>query len=205
MKISSSDIKEMAANMAKLVEKSLIMSMEVDMALSDILEIEREVNNYHKEIDDAVFKYLALKNPHAKDLRIAIAVMKMNSELERIADQSVSIKRYSKKFTNEYKLISALFKTVLSNYQDSLTAFANSDVRLASEVIKFDENINEINRDVISESINQIQEGKIEVDEALAIMRVSKNLERIGDHITNIAEDIIFLESGDDIRHNPNQ
>lgn len=191
--------------MAKLVEKSLIMSMEVDMALSDILEIEREVNNYHKEIDDAVFKYLALKNPHAKDLRIAIAVMKMNSELERIADQSVSIKRYSKKFTNEYKLISALFKTVLSNYQDSLTAFANSDVRLASEVIKFDENINEINRDVISESINHIQEGKIEVDEALAIMRVSKNLERIGDHITNIAEDIIFLESGDDIRHNPNQ
>lgn len=205
MKISSSDIKEMAANMAKLVEKSLIMSMEVDMALSDILEIEREVNNYHKEIDDAVFKYLALKNPHAKDLRIAIAVMKMNSELERIADQSVSIKRYSKKFTKEYKLISALFKTVLSNYQDSLTAFANSDVRLASEVIKFDENINEINRDVISESINHIQEGKIEVDEALAIMRVSKNLERIGDHITNIAEDIIFLESGDDIRHNPNQ
>lgn len=194
----------MATNMAKVVEKSLKMSIEKDHSLNDILEIEREVNNYHKEIDDAVFKYIALKAPHAKDLRIALAVMKMNSELERIADQSVSIKRYSKKFTNEYKQIIALFNTVVSNYQDCFDSFHKSDVRLASEVIKFDENINEINREVIKESISLIQEGKIEVDEGLAIMRVSKNLERIGDHITNVAEDIIFLESGDDIRHNPN-
>lgn len=194
----------MATNMAKVVEKSLQMSIEKDMTLSDILEIEKEVNNYHKEIDDAVFKYIALKAPHAKDLRIALAVMKMNSELERIADQSVSIKRFSKKFTNEYKQIISLFNMVVSNYQDCLESFHKSDVRLASEVIKFDENINEINREVIKDSIIFIQEGRIEVDEGLAIMRVSKNLERIGDHITNVAEDIIFLESGDDIRHNPN-
>lgn len=201
MELTRNDIKQIALDMASEVEMILKASQEADVTLEQLFEIERRINQYHKDIDDKVFKYIALMNPHAKDLRMALAVMKMNSELERIGDQAVNIKRYLRKLKSERAGLKSLYDNVMNNYTSCLKAFKEKDTHLATEVIKFDEHINEINKENIQEIVSHASE--LPFEEAMAIMRISKNLERIGDHITNIAEDIIFLESGDDIRHNP--
>lgn len=93
MDISPKDLRDHILKMASLVEASLSGSLNLEKSMEDILELERKINEFHMLIDDACFKYIALKGPAAKDLRTAIAVMKINADLERMGDQSLKIKR----------------------------------------------------------------------------------------------------------------
>jgi phosphate transport system protein len=86
--------------------------------------------------------------------------------------------------------------------KNALDSFVRSNTKLATDVIHHDQEINTMNRDIVRNHINQIKNNEISFDEGYSIIKISKNLERIGDHAKNIAEDVIFLESGSDIRHN---
>tara|TARA_R110000868_G_scaffold204946_3_gene453159 strand:+ start:25183 stop:25836 length:654 start_codon:yes stop_codon:yes gene_type:complete len=201
MSLSSEELREEIIKMGALVEKILTLSFDRKSSLDEIFQIENEVNQYHKTIDDNVFKYIALKTPIARDLRMALSVMKINAELERMADQAVSITHWSQKVKGQYPIINTMIREVLQMVKAGIDAFVEADVRKATDVIQRDQNINDLNREVIKVFLGRMQTAEITFEEGFSIIRVAKNLERIGDLTTNIAEDIIFLVSGDDIRH----
>ena len=146
---------------------------------------------------------MALKSPTAKDLRTAIAIMKINADLERMGDQAVKIKRHQIIVGREILLLKNMAIEVNIMVKNALDSFVRSNTKLATDVIMHDQEINVMNRDITKDYINQIKNNIISFDEGYSIIKISKNLERIGDHAKNIAEDVIFLESGSDIRHNP--
>lgn len=188
--------------MASLVEATLEAAFDNNLTMNDIFELENQINKFHMEIDDNVFKYLALNNPHARDLRTALSVMKINSELERIADQAVSTKRIFSKLTNEHTLLIKLNDEAKMSVRASIDSFVTGDTSMATDIIKNDLVINELNSEIFRIYIEEIKSNHLNFEEGLGVIRVAKNLERVGDHATNIAEDVIFLEKGTDIRHN---
>jgi phosphate transport system protein len=203
MDISTKDLRDHILKMASLVEASLSSALNMDKTLEDVLELERKVNEFHMMIDDACFKYIALKSPAAKDLRTVLAVMKINAELERIGDQSLKIKRQYLSIGREILQLKNMALEVNIMVKNSLDSFVRSNIKLATDVIEYDQEINALNRDIVKNHVVQIKNNEIGFDEGYTIIKISKNLERIGDHAKNIAEDVIFLESGSDIRHNP--
>ncbi len=202
MTIDVEELRKQILKMATLVEQILNDSTNNEVTKKEIFELEDQINKYHKDIDDQVFKYIALQSPAASNLRNALAIMKMNSELERMGDQAVNIKRYSRKLSMEHASIENLKEEVFQMVKKSFDAFSSRDVTLAMDVIKSDEEVNNIHRDIIKLYIKKMKEESTLFDEGFSVIRVAKNLERIGDHATNVCEDIIFLESGTDIRHN---
>ncbi|ATH08490.1 phosphate transport system regulatory protein PhoU [Halobacteriovorax marinus] len=202
MEISSADLREMILKMATSVESIVENSAKENVSLQDIFQNENEVNKFHTDIDDHVFKYIALKTPAATDLRIALSVMKINSELERIADQAVNIKRSMNKLSKPYKQLASLSDEVKAMLKNSIDAFVKLDSKLATDVIQHDQEVNDLYREIMRDFIKRMKADSVDFDEGFAVIRVAKCLERIGDQTTNIAEDVIFLESGADIRHN---
>lgn len=203
MDIGTKDLRDYVLKMASLVEASLSNSLNQDKTIADVFELEKKINEYHILIDDACFKYIALKSPTAKDLRTAIAIMKINADLERMGDQAVKIKRHQIIVGREIPLLKNMALEVNIMVKNALDSFVRSNTKLATDVIMHDQEINVMNRDITKDYINQIKNNVISFDEGYSIIKISKNLERIGDHAKNIAEDVIFLESGSDIRHNP--
>lgn len=203
MDICPRDLRDHVLKMASLVEASLSSSLNQDKTMEDVFELEKKINEFHILIDDACFKYIALKSPTAKDLRTAIAVMKINADLERMGDQAVKIKRHQVAIGREILLLKNMALEVNLMVKNALDSFVRSNTKLATDVIIHDQEINAMNRDIVKDYINQIKNNVISFDEGYSIIKISKNLERIGDHAKNIAEDVIFLESGSDIRHNP--
>ena len=202
MEISSSDLREMVLKMATSVEAIVDNSFKQEISIKEIFVYENEVNKYHTDIDDLVFKYIALKTPAATDLRIALSVMKINSELERIADQAVNIKRSMKKLSSTYSQLETLVDEVKIMLRNSIDSFVELDTKLATDVIQHDQEVNELYRDIMRDFIKKMKSDTVDFDEGFSVIRVAKCLERIGDQTTNIAEDVIFLETGADIRHN---
>jgi phosphate transport system protein len=203
MDITTKDLRDQILKMASVVEASLSGSLNLDKSFEDIYELEKKVNEYHMAIDDACFKYIALKAPHAKDLRTALAILKINADLERMGDQSLKIKRHHMALGKDVLQLKNMALEVSLMVKNSLDAFVRSNIKLATDVIEHDEEINTLNREIVRSHINAIKNNDIQFDEGYGIIKISKNLERIGDHAKNIAEDVIFLESGSDIRHNP--
>ena len=203
MDISVKDLRDHVLKMASLVEASLSGSLNLDKSMEDIFELERKINEFHMLIDDSCFKYIALKSPTAKDLRTAIAIMKINADLERMGDQALKIKRQYQSIGREILQIKNMALEVNIMVKNALDSFVRSNIKLANDVIEYDQEINALNRDIVRNHVNQIKNHEMGFDEGYAIIKISKNLERIGDHAKNIAEDVIFLESGSDIRHNP--
>lgn len=202
MDITSEDLREDILKMASFVESILDQSLKSEVKIKEIFKIENEINKFHTSIDDSVFKYIALKKPAATDLRVALSVMKMNSELERIGDQAVNIKRCLNKIEGNHPRIETLSEEVRVMVKNSIDAFVKLDSNLATDVIHHDQEVNELYRDIMKSNIDQIKADTIDFDEGFSVIRLSKCLERIGDLSTNIAEDVIFLETGKDIRHN---
>lgn len=203
MDISPKDLRDHILKMASLVEASLSGALNLDKSMEEIFELERKINEFHMLIDDACFKYIALKSPAAKDLRTAIAVMKINADLERMGDQSLKIKRQYMSIGREILQIKNMALEVNIMVKNALDSFVRSNIKLATDVIEYDQEINLLNQNIVRHHVNQIKNNEMGFDEGYTIIKISKNLERIGDHAKNIAEDVIFLESGSDIRHNP--
>ncbi len=203
MDISPKDLRDHILKMASLVEASISGALNLDKSMEEIFELERKINEFHMLIDDSCFKYIALKSPAAKDLRTAIAVMKINADLERMGDQALKIKRQYMTIGKEILQIKNMALEVNIMVKNALDSFVRSNIRLATDVIEYDQEINLLNQNIVRHHVNQIKNNEMAFDEGYTIIKISKNLERIGDHAKNIAEDVIFLESGSDIRHNP--
>ena len=202
MSLGSEFLRHKIIEMGKIVREVLHISYNNQESLETVLSLEDQINRKHIAIDDDIFKYIALQKPAATDLRLALAAMKINAELERIGDQSLIIKRYSQRIQKPVSKLDNIDKLASSMFEKSLESFAQDKVRMARDILHRDREVNEINRDIVEETLSQIKEQEVGSKEGFAIIRVAKNFERIGDLSTNIAEAVIFIVSGRDIRHN---
>jgi phosphate transport system protein len=197
--------------MGGYVEKALtdVISalMDRDKDKFDLIhQVEKKINEDHKKIDNACMGFLAKQGPVAKDLRMVLAIIKINTDLERMGDQAVNIaytgKDYlSRKPLQSLKEIARMSEIVREMVRQSLDSFVRSDVAEAERVLDMDDSVDTIKNDVLKQMTAHIKANPQDTEAALDIILMARNFERLGDHATNIAEDVIFVSTGKDIRH----
>jgi phosphate transport system protein len=162
-----------------------------------VLEGESLINNSEREIDEAAFDLLAMQQPMAVDLRFILAVTKINSDLERVGDQAVNIA--------ERVMDMADLPTVdLPVDIARMGAAVSAKVELAQAVLEMDNVVDRMKDDAFIQLVKTMNQRPEVVRQALDALLVARNLERVADHATNIAEDVIFWVQGSDVRHNVN-
>jgi phosphate transport system protein len=198
--------------MGELVELSLTRSVralsERDHKIAEqVLNDERRINRLEIEIDDMTIGLLALHQPVARDLRFITASFKINTDLERIGDLAVTIARraISLMTVPEDTCVAGTLQTmaglVISMLSRSLSSYLEGDAQLAREVLAADDAVDRLRDTTNSELIDIMQSEPARVAASVDLLFVSRTLERIADHATNIAEDVVFLVSGEDVRH----
>ena len=172
----------------------------------EVIDTDPQVNETEVEIEEDCLKILALHQPVAADLRRVATVLKINSDLERIADLACNIAERARcmhqhaYFPIPEQLTSMVRQSTLM-VKMALDSFVNSDVDLAKRVIQLDESVDEYNLAVINDLTELMQQDHQYVEPALHCFSASRHVERIADHAENIAEDVIYLVDGDIVRH----
>jgi phosphate transport system protein len=178
-----------------------------DVALIDrVLRGDEPINELHMEVDNRCFKLLALHQPMATDLRAIVAAVKINVDLERVGDLAVNIAEAARRYVVHppvKKLIDipdmgAIAQTML---RDALDAFVRRDTALAQHVLNEDDRLDGLKTQIFRELLTYMLQDPSTIEPALDLILISRHLERIGDHATNIAEDVIFMVSALDVRH----
>jgi phosphate transport system protein len=171
-----------------------------------IIASDQEVNDLQIEIDDRCVKLLALQQPAASDLRLIMAALKINDDLERIGDQAVNIAENVIKVLPQPPLkplidIPRMAEIAQSMTRDALDSFVRKDAEMARGVLKRDDEVDQLKDQVFRELLTYMMADPGTIQRALALILISRNIERIADHATNIAEDVIFLVEARDVRH----
>ena len=197
----------MAALAQLAVESAVDAYLRRDKGLCKFVkQNERAIDTAQRELDEMAYELLAKEQPMAIDLRFILAVIKINGDLERIGDQSMSISRRTKEILqlDDIELpvdFTAMGDFVSQMIRSALQALLDGDARLADSVREMDDEIDRMNRRAHSDLL-QLIEGKPEyTQQAMNGILVAKNLERIADHASNIATDVIFWVRGADVRH----
>jgi phosphate transport system protein len=179
-------------------------------SLALVQKYEARINDMQIRVDEACVNVLAKQAPVARDLRMVIAIVKINTDLERMGDQSVNIALsaldYSKA-ANPQKVppnISRMVTEVKNIVRSALDAFARQDVELAETVLTKDDQIDDLKDDIVREASAKMIETPSSVPCNLSLIMTAKNLERLADHATNIAEEVIYQATGADVRHGHN-
>jgi phosphate transport system protein len=164
------------------------------------------INSLHIEIDNRCFTLLALHQPMAADLRTIVAAVKINTDLERVGDLAVNIAEAARRYAQHPAIkrlidIPAMARIAQSMLRDSLDAFVRFDTNLAQQVLNEDDKLDALKTQIFRELLTYMLQDTSTIEPALDLILVSRHLERIGDHATNIAEDVIFIVSARDVRH----
>ncbi len=204
-------LKEKLILMAGLTESNIYLSIKIlverdESHTDEISKREQKINSLQVEIDEFCLKLLALHQPVAFDLRFITSAMRINTELERIGDQAINIVESALELIKQPQLkplvdIPRMAELVQSMVKDSLDSFVKQDSRLAREILKRDDQIDNYKEQIFRELLTFMLQDPTTVPRALQLILISRHLERIADHSTNIAEDVVYLVEGKDIRH----
>jgi phosphate transport system protein len=203
----NSKLLEMSALVESAVYRSVQGVVEKNEELAQqVLRNEGRINELEMEIDELAISLLALQAPLAADLRLVTAAIKINNDLERMGDLSVSIAQSALALIKEpviRPLIDIPFVAglVQSMVRKALDAFVNRDADLARSVLASDDAVDSMRTASYHELISFMESNPSQIGQALYLLSVVRNLERIADHSTNIAEDVLFLVKGIDVRH----
>jgi phosphate transport system protein len=164
------------------------------------------VNRLHLEIDERAFRLLALYQPMARDLRAIVAAIKINTDLERVGDLAVNVAEAANRYLRHAPVkplidIPRMSDIAQHMLRDALDAFVRRDMTLAHSVLNRDDELDSLKTQVFRELLTYMLQDPATIEPALDLILVSRHLERVGDHATNIAEDVIFIVSARDIRH----
>jgi len=206
-------LKERLLAMGGLAEERLrgairaIMERDPDLA-TEVVESDEPVNQLHIEIDSRCFKLIALHQPVAGDLRSNVAGLKINTDLERVGDLAVNIAEAVRRYlrhppVKELVDIPRMADIAQAMLRDALDAYVRQDVELAQKVLDEDDALDGLKTQVFRELLTFMLEKPSTIEPALDLILISRHLERVGDHATNIAEDVIFIVSARDVRHHP--
>jgi len=204
-------LKDELLRMSALAEQNVAESLKAlvtrDVALARRVDADdNRLDRFQMEIDERSVGLIALRQPKARDLRFIIVAMKIAAELERVGDQAVNIAHRAEELSNEPLLkpfvdIPHMAELARNMVHEALDAFVYARPDAARAVIMRDEQVDSLNRQVNRELTSFMIEDPHTITRALALMGVAHNLERIADHATNLAEEIIYLYEARDIRH----
>jgi phosphate transport system protein len=174
--------------------------------IEDVISGDRALNGLHIDIDDRCFKLLALQQPVAVDLRVVVASAKINGDLERIGDLAVNIGEAARRYIVHRPVkplidIPRMAGIAQEMLRDALDAFVERRVDLARQVMERDELLDSLKDQIFRELLTYMIAAARTVEPALDLILISRHLERIGDHATNIAENVVFVVEGVDVRH----
>jgi len=202
---------------ARLLEMGGFAEEQVRLAVKGLVDRDRDLiarvlvgdaplNSLHIEVDNRCFMLLALYQPMAVDLRAIVAAVKINTDLERVGDLAINIAEASRLYVVHppvKKLIDIprMASIAQSMLRDSLDAFVRRDTELAQHVLNEDDALDALKTQIFRELLTYMLQDPATIEPALDLILVSRHLERIGDHATNIAEDVIFMVSAKDVRH----
>lgn len=205
------DLQNKLLEMGGLVETSIHTTIralvERDQSLMPtIWQAEERINRLDMEIDEKATRLLALNQPVAKDLRFLTAAIKINSDLERMGDLVINLAQRSMSLLTRPQVkplvdIPHMSKTVESMVRKSLDAFVQRDEELAKGVLLSDDEVDDLKNSIYRELLDLIEQGEAPAGPGFDLIFIAHNLERIADHATNIAEDVLFLIKGVDVRH----
>jgi phosphate transport system protein len=204
-------LKERLLAMGGLAEERVRVAMrslvERDMnAVELVMTGDEPINQLHIEIDNRAFTLLALYQPMAIDLRAIVAALKINTDLERVGDLAVNIAQATERYLRHLPVkplidLPRMSEIAESMLRDALDAFIRRDVDLAQSVLDRDDHLDGLRDQVFRELLTYMIETPTKIEASLDLILVSRHLERVGDHATNIAEDVIFMVSARDVRH----
>jgi phosphate transport system protein len=204
-------LKERLLTMGGLAERAVHQAvhavLDFDASLAHrVLEEEKAINDLQIDIDDRVVRLIALHQPMATDLRMILAVARINADLERIGDQAVNIAESAERILRHpqvkpYVDLPRMATLAEEMMRDSLNALVRKDAALAKSVLTRDDEVDNLRTQIFRELLTYMMENSALVFPAFELILVAKNLERIGDHATNIAEDVIYMVVGRDVRH----
>lgn len=171
-----------------------------------VLQGDHEINKLHIDVDARCFKLLALYQPVAQDLRAIISAVKINTDLERVGDLAVNIAEATVRYQAQPPVkplidiprMATIAQTML---RDALDAFVRGDLDVAQSVLDRDDELDALKTLVFKELLDFMLRDRMTVAPSINLILISRHLERIGDHATNIAEDVIFMVSAKDVRH----
>jgi phosphate transport system protein len=201
------ELLKMAGKAETMIRMSIQELVQRDPAVAESLPVlEDQVNTLQIEIDDHAFKLLALQQPMAHDLRFIIAAMKISSDLERIGDQAINIMENTQillQFPELKPLIDIPRMADIASrmVHDSLDAFVERDAAKARDVVLRDDQVDALKNQLVRELLTYMLSDPKSIQVAMQLILVSRHLERIADHATNIAEDVVYMVEAKDIRH----
>lgn len=194
----------LAEDRVRLAVRGLV---ERDLSLVErVLAGDVAINQLHMEIDDRGFKLLALHQPMAVDLRAIVSAVKINTDLERVGDLAVNIAEAVRRYLQHppvKELIDIPRMTGLAQdmLRDALDAYVRRDLTLAQTVLDRDDELDALKTQVFRDLLEFMLRDPATIEPSLDLILISRHLERIGDHATNVAEDVIFMVSAKDVRH----
>jgi phosphate transport system protein len=206
-----STLKEKILLMGSKVEESIRLALKSivdrDSRLAKkVIQSDRDINDIEIEIDEICHRLLALHQPMAGDMRFITSAMKINSDLERQGDLAVNMAERALTLNEVAPLkpfidIPRLAGITQEMVKVSLDSLVNRDPKMARQVCERDDEVDNLNDQIIRELISYMLEDRANIKRALDLILVSRYLERIADHATNVAEDVIYMVEGKDIRH----
>jgi phosphate transport system protein len=177
-------------------------------SVKSIVEADRKINDLEKAIDDDCAHIIAKRQPTASDLRLVLGISKIVTDLERAGDEAKKIAKGVRRIyeaghlPSQYGIgIRHLAEAALNLVRQSLDAFARLDVQLAQEVIKADSDVDTEFKSIIRQLITHMMEDPRTITTSIEIISIARAIERIGDHAKNVAEQVVFVVEGRDIRH----
>ena len=205
------NLRETVLRMGGLIEQmthraiQALVERKIEM-LAEVKAMETQVNQLHIDIDEICLEMIALRQPTAADLRFIAAAMKINTDMERIGDQAINITERAEHLLTvppvkpliDIPRMADIAKEML---RDALDAFVNGNDELAYDAIKKDDLVDQLKDQVFRELLTYMMADPTTIPRALDLILVSRHLERIADHATNICEDVIFMVKGKDVRH----
>jgi phosphate transport system protein len=206
------ELKERLLWMGSLAERAVHQAvhalLETDETMAHrVIEEEYAINEMQIEIDERVMRLLALQQLMATDLRFVLAATRINADLERIGDSAVNMAQSAQRLLRHprvkpYVDLPRMSELAEQMVRDSLNAVVRGDVELARDVLKRDDQVDGLRDQMFRELLTYMMENSAVVFPAFELVLVAKNLERVADHATNIAEDVIYMVAGRDVRHN---
>ena len=202
---------------ARLLEMGGLAEEQVRLAVKGLVDRDHDLiarvlggddplNALHIEVDNRCFMLLALYQPMAVDLRAIVAAVKINTDLERVGDLAINIAEAARQYVGHVpvkKLIDIPRMAAIAQgmLRDALDAFVRRDTELAQHVLNEDDALDSLKTQIFRELLTYMLQDPGTIEPALDLILISRHLERIGDHATNVAEDVIFMVSARDVRH----
>jgi len=205
------ELKSRLSRMGAVVQQSVELSVESLVALDaklaqQVIEGDAKVDEEEVKVEKGAIDLLALHQPAAGDLRMITTIIKANSDFERIADCAVNIAQRVLPLSRHegYEVpadLKLMANSVIGTLRDTIKAFNLSDEAVARHVLRGDDVVDALYHQIVQDTLTQMESARQDADIDLANIMIAKNLERIGDHCTNIAEDVIFVRLGRIVRH----